>query len=54
MQIIIKIQEMRPSFIKGAFFGLAVSVLLWVGIIYGVNLIVDVTQVASENFVSVQ
>ena len=51
---LVKLQEMRPSFIKGAFFGLVLSVVLWVGIIYGVNVLVDVTQVAAENLVSVQ
>jgi hypothetical protein len=51
---LVKLQEMRPSFIKGAFFGLVLSVVLWVGIIYGVNVIVDVTQVAADNLVSTQ
>jgi len=51
---IAKIQEMRPSFIKGAFFGLVASIVLWVGIIYGINVIIDLTQVASENMVSIQ
>lgn len=45
---------MRPSFFKGAFVGLALSVVLWLGIIYGVNVIVDITQVTSENMVSIQ
>ena len=51
---LVKLQEMRPSFIKGAFFGLVLSVVLWVGIIYGVNVLVDLTQVASESLVSAQ
>jgi len=50
---LVKIQGMRPSFFKGAVFGLLLSVVLWVGIIYGINVIVDVTQVAADNMVSV-
>lgn len=52
MEKLVKIQEMRPSFFKGAFFGLALSVALWVGIIYGINVVADISQVAAENMVS--
>jgi len=49
---LVKIQQMRPSFIKGAFFGFVLSVVLWVGIIYGINILADITEVASNNMVS--